>query len=607
MPQNLLFLMKSFVPCCFRAVLLIAMSSWVLAAETGKGAPPAPEPKRFSKPLKISKKHLILPICNKAEECVFEFEVGGRKRIRTRAQLAPDADSADFWAYFPMKDHQGKEALISIKGPASKEAFALIGQSDEIPGEESFYTESQRPQLRFSQKVGWNNDVNGLVYHQGEWHLFFQYCPTAHRHSDKFWGHAVSKDLVHWEELPIALYPHTQAKGQCFSGSAMVDHHNMAGFQTGDEPPILAFFSDFGAGVGEAIAYSNDRGRSFTYYENNPVLKHRGNDPRVIWYAYDDDDEPLSDEAEKLGGHWVLASYNNEPKHGKNIAFFTSTDLKNWTHQSHLPGYAECPEILELPVEPLASNKAASAKGAETETRWVVFGANAEYAIGDFDGRAFTPEHEGKYRVHYGQYFGSQVFSNAPDGRAIQIGWAKIRTTGMPFTQTFTLPHRLTLHEAPEGIRLHTKPVVETEQLRLKAHAATASEIAADTSIKVEAAGELFEIRAEFAIGQAKSVGLKIGEDHITYDVESGKLNGAPMKPLDGKVTMQVFVDRPMMEICGNEGAVYITSARKAGNKRLKEITAFANGGPAHLLSMEVHELKSIWQNEPHQAKPGSN
>ena len=90
-----------------------------------------------------------------------------------------------------------------------------------------------RPQLRFSKKAGWNNDVNGLVYDEGEWHLFYQYCPTALRHADKFWGHAVSKDLIHWEELPIALSPFIQAKGQCFSGSTVVDHQNTAGFQTG--------------------------------------------------------------------------------------------------------------------------------------------------------------------------------------------------------------------------------------------------------------------------------------------------------------------------------------------------------------------------------------
>jgi fructan beta-fructosidase len=542
----------------------------------------------------IDKKYLVIPICNGAGKCNLELEVAGKKVLRCGAELAPDANSVDFWAYFTIESYKGRPAAVSVS-EAPARGLAMIRQSDEIPGQDKFYTESLRPQLRFSQKVGWNNDTNGMVYHDGEWHLFFQYCPVALRHADKFWGHAVSRDLIHWEELPIALYPFTQAKGQCFSGSAVVDHNNTAGFQTGDKPPIVAVFSDFGSAVGEALAYSNDRGRTFTYYQGNPVLKHPGNDPKVIWYKYGKNDQPINDEAKKLGGHWVMAVYDGKREYGKNIAFYTSTDLKDWTERSHLPGYAECPEILELTVDPSASGDSAGTGGDTRNTRWVVFAADAQYAVGQFDGKVFTPEHEGKHRVHYGAYFASQTFNNPPDGRTIQIGWARINMPGMPFNQAFTLPHRLTLRKTADGIRMFAAPIREIASLRTKTHSAVAGDLAPDSPRSVAVCGELFEIRAEFALGQAQAVGLDIGGNRVAYDVAAKKLNGTPMAPVDGKVSMQVIVDRPMIEICGNGGAVYITSGRgKRGD--VSAVRAFANGGQANLIALEVHELKSIWK-----------
>jgi fructan beta-fructosidase len=392
------------------------------------------------------------------------------------------------------------------------------------------------------------------------------------------WGHAVSTDLIHWEQLPDALFPGTMARGACFSGSAAMDPNNTSGFQTGKEKVLVAALTDTGAG--ESIAYSNDRGRTFTWYEKNPVVKHSGRDPRIFWY------EP--------GRHWVMAVFDDSKENGRNVAFYTSKDLKDWQFQSHLPGYFECPEIFELPVDPSASNDSAGTSGDKKNTRWVVFAADAQYAIGKFDGKAFTPEHEGKHRVHYGAYYASQTFSNPPDGRRIQIGWAKINMPGMPFNQAFTFPHRLTLRKTPDGIRMFAEPIREIASLRKKTHSAGGAELAPDAPKSVAVSGELFEIRAEFAVGQANAVGLDIGGNRVAYDVAGKKLNGAPMAPVDGKVTMQVIVDRPMIEICGNDGAVYITSSRpKCGD--VSAVKAFADGGKATLLGIEIHELESIW------------
>ncbi len=568
-------------------ILLFFGMSLVSCSSIGEALTAHPE----SREIVLAGKLLLVPVAKGEKPYVkgkerskLSVRVDGNLIHDNEVHLAQKKDDVHWWAALDMSKYVGKKAVLVMSDPSDRAGLALIESSDEERYLLPLYDEALRPQFHFSQKAGWINDPNGLVHYDGEWHLFFQYCPTALRHADKHWGHAVSRDLVNWEELPIALYPWTQAKGHCFSGSAVVDHDNTAGFQTGDKPPIIAVFSDFGSGVGEALAYSNDRGRNFTYYKGNPVLKHHGNDPKVIWYEYGEHDQPLSAEAKELGGHWVMAVYDHTREFGRNIAFYSSTNLKKWTEQSHLPGYSECPEILELPVD-----------GDKQNTRWVVFAADAQYAVGQFDGRTFTPEHEGKHRVHYGDYFASQTFSNPPDDRCIQIGWARINFPEMPFTQTFTFPHRLTLRKTPDGIRMFATPVREIARLRTKTHAAAGGELAPDSPRGVEVSGELFEIRAEFAVGQAKAVGLDFGGNRVTYDVAAGKLNGVGMTPVDGKVSMQVLVDRPMIEICGNDGAIYITSGRRRRGE-VSSVKAFAHGGEAKLVFLEVHELKSIWK-----------
>ena len=392
--------------------LTIPNSAW---AENKMTADPAAPPESLE--IALTGKLLLVPVA-KGQQPVVKDQERGKLSVRVNGHLVHDLEihlaqakeDIQWWAALDMSKYVGKQAVLAMSTPADRAGVALIDSSDQERHLLPLYDEPLRPQFHFSQKVGWSNDPNGLVYYDGEWHLFFQYCPVALYHADKHWGHAVSRDLIHWEELPIALYPFTQARGHCFSGSSVVDHHNTAGFQAGDKPPIIALFSDFGRGVGEALAYSNDRGRTFTYYDGNPVLKHPGNDPKVIWYTYGKNDQPLNAEAQKLGGHWVMAVYDHTREFDNNIAFYASTDLKKWTEQSHLPGYAECPEILELSVD-----------GDKQNTRWVTFAADAQYAVGRFDGRTFTPEHEGKHRVHYGEYFASQTFNDAPDGAPAKL------------------------------------------------------------------------------------------------------------------------------------------------------------------------------------------
>ena len=170
-----------------------------------------------------------------------------------------------------------------------------------------------------------------------------------------------------------------------------------------------------------------------------------------------------------------------------------------------------------------------------------------------------------------------------------------IELPGMPFNQTFSFPHRLTLRTTTDGIRLFAEPVSEIEKLYEKQHVAMNRDLAPGKSVDLDVSGELFDIRATFEIGSATAVGLDIGGNRITYDVQTKQLNGANLAHHNGKVSIRALVDRPMLEIIGNDGRVYITSPR---NKRgeVSAVTAFADGGQAKLVKLEVHELKSIWK-----------
>lgn len=540
--------------------------------------PKLPEFARRSKSFIVEQRYLLLPIQNqpgaKGNIQVFVDDVEVR---RYQINLASSADTVDWFAYFNLDAYRGKQARV-VADRVTEQAFALIAPADAIPGEEDFYREAHRPQFHFTQKVGWNNDPNGMVFHDGKWHLFFQHNPVSRDWGNMTWGHATSTDLLHWKQQANKLFPNTMAVGACFSGGATVDAKNTGGW---GENTLVAFLTDTGAG--ESIAYSTDGGETFTWYQGNPVVKHQGRDPKVIWYGYDEHDQPLNADAEALGGHWVMVVYDEHQLYGRNAAFYTSNNLKDWTEQSHLPGYYECTELFELPVN-----------DDPTNTRWIVYAADAKYAIGHFDGRTFTPAHAGKHQVHWGPYYASQTFDSAPDGRRIQMGWLRMNSPGGPQNQYFSFPHRLTLRTTSSGMRLFAKPIEELEQLHTSHRAVRAQPLLAGQSATIPVASDLLEVRLAFAIGTAQAIELKLAGRIVRYDVGTQMLNGVPLKPVDGGITIQVLADRSITEVIGNDGRVSISAA---GPSKLEatEVSVQAVGGDARLYGLDVFELKSIW------------
>jgi len=528
----------------------------------------------------INKQFLIYPIKNGAPKPAISLSVGGEVVRFYTGELASAPDDIDWWAFEDVTEFMGRKATLTISG-LSDEGFKLITQSDSVPGQDAWGDEPLRPQFHFSQKVGWNNDPNGMVYYDGEWHLYLQHNPVGWRWGNMTWAHGVSKDLVHWEQLPNVL--HHRKGDAMFSGGGAVDWKNTGGWKTGDNDVIIATWTS--TGRGECIAYSNDKGRTFTEYEGNPVITHRGRDPKPIWYEYAKGEKPLNAGAARLGGHWVIAVYDEDKDVGRNIALYTSINLKQWELQSKVPGYFECAEIFSLPVD-----------GKVKDTRWVIYAADARYAVGTFDGKTFTPEHEGKHQLHWGPYYASQLFSDAPDGRRIQIGWARINMDGHPFNQTFTFPIDLTLRNTQDGVRMCGEPVKEIEKIHAKKHSSANKPLSDGKSVKLATAGALFDIRATFDVGTAKKLGLHIdGREAFVYDAAAQKCNKADLKPVDGKISVRILIDRPMMETFVNDGRMVITAPYQ-NDLNIESVEAFAEGGEARLLSLEVHELEASWK-----------
>ncbi|MFH9825506.1 GH32 C-terminal domain-containing protein [Streptomyces bobili] len=284
------------------------------------------------------------------------------------------------------------------------------------------YTETYRPQFHFTPEKNWMNDPNGLVYHQGEYHLFYQYNPNGNSWGDMSWGHAVSKDLVHWTELPLAL-SHDDSE-MVFSGSAVVDRDNTTGFGTKKNPPMVAVYTSHDKDTGvqaQSLAYSTDRGRTWTKYSGNPVIDIGSKDfrdPKVQWYA------PTRS--------WLMTvSLSAEHK----VRFYSSKNLKDWTQLSEFGpsgatgGVWECPDLFPLAVD-----------GDPDNVKWVLVvninpggiagGSAAQYFVGDFDGEKFTAEDKGTYTPPAGTVvqdfegtdFGSWTSTGTAFGRSPAAG-----------------------------------------------------------------------------------------------------------------------------------------------------------------------------------------
>ena len=383
---------------------------------------------------------------------------------------------------------------------------------------------SLRPTVHFTPRAHWINDPNGLIWHAGEYHLFYQYNPQASVWGNMSWGHAVSSDLLHWQELPVAI-PQDES-WMIFSGSMVVDHDNRAGFNRDGEPAMVAIYTGSAQRPDEhgvyrqtqQLAYSLDKGRSFTKYAGNPVLdlgQGGFRDPKVFWHA--------------AAQHWVmLVSMADEGY----LRFFTSADLKRWVPQSEyrveLPGCRvwECPDLLELALSDDA--------GPEADRPWFlkfdVFeghpagGSGALGVFGQFDGYRFSTASAPQWLDAGADFYAAIAFAQMPPGdhRKIWLGWMNnhryaAATPTAPWRGQMSLPRELsaTLH-ANGSWKLLQQPIRELTALRREVQRASANCLPAAQTLRLNLRssarrlGSTWDLECELTLGTAMVIELRI-------------------------------------------------------------------------------------------------
>jgi fructan beta-fructosidase len=521
--------------------------------------------------IKINKRYLNLPISQKQARANMKFEIAGKQERIFKIRLAKD--EPEYWVFCDVSALKGKTIKISYDGDGS--GLDKIYQNDEIKGEKTIYKEKNRPQFHFTTKRGWINDPNGLIFYEGEYHLFYQHNPYEKEWENMSWGHAVSKDMIHWEELPTALSPDNI--GTMFSGSAVIDYNNTAGFNKGNTPAMVATYTAFtDEKQVQCVAYSLDRGRTWTKYSKNPIIDSKAKwnsndtrDPRVFWY--------------KPGNHWVLV-LNERDGH----SIYNSKNLKDWTFESHITGFWECPDLFELPVD-----------GDKSKTKWVMYGASNTYMIGAFDGKKFTPE-SGKHYYVTGTIYAAQTFTNIPesDGRRIQIGWGKVSHPDMPFNGMMLLPTELKLKTTKDGIRLFSEPIKEAAQLFENAGEwNNLSAKDANEKLSSFSNNDKIRIKTQIKLSHATSAGLNLfGQKLLDYDMNFNLVNGVFYSPEDMtsmEISADIYIDRSSIEVFIDGGAYSYSMERRPDTKNTEGFHFWGNN--IEVKELKVYAVKSIW------------
>jgi len=553
---------------------------------------PFPDAKFSTKKLVIGKRWLNVPINKNAPFRQMKIFVDGQMVIAN--QVPFDLKSPDIYVPVDMTPWIGKTANLEIEEIDSPgQTSAMIAEqlitSELMTDSIKIYDNPLRPVFHYMPRFGSCTDANGLLYYDGEYHLGYQCVPFKYQPpyvSSVTWGHAISTDLVNWKELPMYFWP--DKDGPQWSGSGVADMNNTSGLKSGKEDPLVVFYTSAGSGTpwspnGKtttiSMAYSNDRGRTWTKYAGNPILNNinRDNrDPYVFWY------EP--------GKHWVMALYI----HNAVNYLFTSNDLKHWEKQSEIHGFHECPSFFELPVDGNMNNK-----------KWVFFGGTSDYVIGTFDGKEFKAETEKRKFAQNSGFYAPQVFNNVPDGRKIWSARCNLIEQSLPDgMQTF--PIELTLRTTDGNrMELFKYPVEEIKKLYKNSYSIPVDQkLIAGKSIRPSINGRAFDINAEITPNGAGKFKINIFGQEIIFNVKEMEMNffdlqrkrwiRSPLVMISGKIQLRILIDKIYMEIFIADGRYYVPVVCTFDLKN-DTFELSSEGGNIVLNKFDIHELKTIW------------
>ncbi len=488
-----------------------------------------------------------------------------------------------------------------------------------VESEPAWHKDAYRPQYHYSAKKNWANDPNGLIYYEEEWHLFYQYNPYGNFDGHKHWAHAVSSDLVHWEDLPLALFP--DSLGDCWSGSVVADKQNTSGLFTGNtdeygkkkEEGLVAIYTSFSETICQSLAYSVDRGRTWTKYEGNPVVASSNNpggsiyfrDPKVFWH--------------EESSQWMMVIS------GGPLMIYTSPDLLHWECGIvDTEIQTECPDLFPITVDGTA------------EKKWVLTLSGQFYLVGELKKMRnnkwmFRPETE-KIPMNFGpDCYATQSWNSAPNGSVYTISWliSPDYITSLPtilpnYSGLYSLVYELSLIKEEGGYRLLQNPLKAYEQLRqnqLAVRKEYVLEAGQENAARIpEVQGKQYELLVEFFPNPSVTefgIKLYLGEEEetvLSYQPASGQLSvdrsrsgvfpadafGNPgvystslSAEADGGITLRIFADESILEVFAGQGQVlgtFLVFPQEKSNG----VSFYAEGGKCPM-KMEFVPLSSRW------------
>lgn len=486
--------------------------------------------------IEINRKYLLIPVCAEKEvktvsvlcrnEKIFEFAVPMHDR-------ESGFYSFHYFAPVNVEKYQGKTFLI--EGEIPRSFLDAVSLCDSIPE-----NTQPHPLIHFAPDTGWMNDPNGLIYQDGIYHMYFQQNPFDTRWENMCWGHAVSRDLLHWEQKETALYP--DSDGVVYSGSGIVNEHGMLGLP---KDAHIFFYTcagnkskwSLGKTFNQRIAYSTDGGKNILKLEGS-VVKHiseENRDPKVYWH-----------EGSKAY-YMVLYLKAND------FMILRSRDLKSWkkTQVLTLDQASECPDLREVPVEGGGS-------------KWMFWTADGFYFLGDFDGYEFKSDGVRHEAYLTGIPYAAQTIWGTED--IITIPWLRTKNKGKMYTGVMGLPRKLTLAQTPEGLKLRQVPVREFQKARVSVSAS-------------QGEGKVFYMAqkpgaVEICIHMQKPGDFvaNIYGTSVTYVASCGKMNVGKESVQIGKELndFSIIADGEIVEVTAQNGLIYavfeLDTDRKAGN-----------------------------------------
>ncbi|MEU9399555.1 glycoside hydrolase family 32 protein [Streptomyces sp. NPDC048242] len=476
-------------------------------------------------------------------------------------------------------------ALLAAMLPGTPAAAGTVQDYPEFPYAPTTYSEPYRGQFHFSSQSGWMNDPNGLVYANGLYHFFYQHNPHGLAWDTMHWGHATSPDLVHWTQKPMALEPGVHP-GTLFSGGGVVDKDNTSGLRTGSLDPMVVFSNTNGV----SVFYSNDNGQTFQSYDKGRKvidIPDESRDPKVFWDA--------------ARHRWAMVVWSSQGGNGVNI--YTSPNLLDWTFASRFsaPWLFECPDMYPLNLD-----------GNSGQQKWILTSASSQYVVGSFDGRTFSTDWTQPQQMDLGttyaggSFYAAETFTNTPDGRTVQMAWQG-GNYGSTWTGNATFPATLALVTTPDGPRITRTPVGELSTL------ASDSRSWKNRTIDTARSGNLldgvkadtYELTAQFDVKNATAsrfgFDLHLRSDgsadrRVVYDTKAQTLQGKPLKPRNGKVTLRLLVDRGQLELFADGGLYSLSdNAYFDSGADSQGIGLFALDGKVTLDSATFTRLNTSW------------